>query len=379
MEPNSRSDENFISLYDFLSNVWNGKWIIFATTSFAAIIALSIALTLPDSFYFRITVKPAQEAKFLPLTEINKIVAQETGANYQIMSKYVYDLFIDEISDKIKIQNMILNDTSISDALQISGTESQKSAAAKIYSENFSVTVKPIVGTEIVNHYLEFNSGSNIGAEYFLTQIINKGLSNVKNVLINDLETISGTMRERLTREKDNLVGIISALNHQGVMLMNQRLEILSEQAAIANKMGIASTLVERFDNSDAGYPLDFGTNGTPLYLRGYIALEKEIENLKTKISEKNVLGYQPYLDANRDLQLLEQNNSVAQLNRQIEFFKSNVGVENWISHDLNAVIPRKTPSRVLILAVAIIAGFVAGVFIVMFKQQKGESIAAKS
>jgi LPS O-antigen subunit length determinant protein (WzzB/FepE family) len=395
----SKAEEKYVdvSLYDLLRTAWRVKVVIALITGVFAILGLILAYTLPVSYSYKLELKPALGSEFLLFGEVNNLVdqpsvvekytkkdstkllvqdasAESSGGAYRVDAEYVYNLFIEEMSDKQEFQALLQNEPSISATLSFGTTEAQRLLALRNYSAGLKISQNASRDPKMISHSLEFSWGNKDAAQLLLSQTIADSLANVKARVINDLQVIANTRQETGKRVIANLKNEMAALNEFGVTVMQQRLAILQEQAAIARELAIEGTQVDRFDAADIVYPLDFDSNGTPLYLRGYKVLDKEIANLQQKIAKNETLGYEPYLNAQRDLLLLERDQSVAQIQTQIEFLKGATDVRNWVAFDLDVVEPRKKPSKVMILAIAIFVGLFASIIYVLFKEQESRS-----
>ena len=86
---------------------------------------------------------------------------------------------------------------------------------------------------------------------------------------------------------------------------------------------------------------IPYGYTGKPYYLRGYVAIDKEIQVYKNKIDKKFKL-------------LKTEINSLK---------KENI---NWIKYDINLIKVKSLKNTKLILMISILLGLIVGVFFVI-------------
>lgn len=378
MTNTSEETQSSKSFFDLLEAFWKRKWSFVTITGAFAALSLVLGYSLPASYLYRVNLKPALESEFLNLAAFNDLMVQnklnitlpETKPNF-IDSGYIYSLFIEEFSDKREFQDIILNDPEISATVKLGNDDAQRAASLKALSSSFNVRQNNSRDAETLPHYLEFRWKDKNEGQYILSQVFKKTLDSTRQRVIKNLETIAKTAELGRMLSIESLKNEMTALNDFGVVLMQQRIAVLSEQAKIARELGIEGTAVERFDASEKSYPLDFDPNGTPLYMRGYKALEIEVANLQTKVKNKSTLGYAPYLNAQRDLFLLEKDNFSDKIKSHIAMLENQIDVSNWIAYDLNVVEPQKSPSKLAILILGVLAGFATSLVYVLYREHK--------
>lgn len=109
----------------------------------------------------------------------------------------------------------------------------------------------------------------------------------------------------------------------------SDRLAFLKEQAAIARKLGVAKNTIEAQTFSAQGGVLASVETDTPFYLRGYEAIEKEIELMESREDKRAFVAGLVALEQKK--RELEQDQTLARKEREKQFLEEKLELERQI------------------------------------------------
>lgn len=188
----------------------------------------------------------------------------------------------------------------------------------------------------------------------------------VQSLLQEQFETLIFIKKqERDFALEDNISKIENAMSDYEKKITD-KLAYLSEQASIARSVGIAQNVI------DAEMPVDqeklvvnFGKNDTPFYLRGYTAIEKEIELIKSRENKRSFT--EKLFELENEQRALKQDKSIE---RAELLFASTpiVSDEDFSAGSLyyneRDFIPKNKRKRTILLIAAVLGGSVGIVFV---------------
>ena len=109
----------------------------------------------------------------------------------------------------------------------------------------------------------------------------------------------------------------------------SDRLAFLKEQAAIARKLGVAKNTIEAQTFSAQGGVLASVETDTPFYLRGYEAIEKEIELMESREDKRAFVA--GLLELEQKKRELEQDQTLARKEQEKQFLAEKLDLERQI------------------------------------------------
>ena len=294
--PSTYDDE--IDLLSLIQTVWEGKWKIAFIISVSLLSVFGFNIVKPNTTFTAATaIKPITSFEFdkyslfnssLEIIEKNDEKNDENNEEYielnifEITQKSLLDLYIEQIEEGSLLEtatdkyNLINKDNFDSEA-------DYKEAIEKFVS-NIEV-LRPIQEkNEIRLHHVlsaEYND-SNKWKE-LLIFVNDEANRKVKASLIKRFATIISIQNQKKDFAiKDIDIKIDNVIKDYD-RITKDRLAFLSEQAAIARKLDIEKNTIasQRFNTQNT-----FVTNvktDAPFYLRGYVAIEEEINQIKTR------------------------------------------------------------------------------------------------
>ena len=332
MKKNSQINTDEINLVEIIQTVWKCKWKI-AIVVFISLIATKGYQSTQVKNYTAIT-----EIKPINALEINKYITLNQIREYLILNNSVTTnsyvnsdkdnsakdnsakdnsakaisgkdssrkVFDDTVIDKLTSSNLlkiyveILRDKSIfEDAIRkFNLLDASQYDNVQKYNEDISKLASSIKILSPLN-----KDKKNLGISYHAINFIYNDVNKWKNVLKHSDELANKLAKEILLEKYKNYLSSlkqkkmyeIEDLSIQINNLVNDydrdisdRLEYLYEQSEIAKKLGITKNTLETQTIGNTNTLLSSIRTDSPFYLRGYEAIDKEIELISMRTNEK--------------------------------------------------------------------------------------------
>ena len=316
MKKNSSLYDDEIDLIALFKIIWDGKIKILFVTLISFFVGFVYNSQIPVNYTNSLTIKPSKPIEFLKLDNINKLLK----SNQSNQSNQLYiDKFINELADYEEFLAIIQNTKKIQENISKLKIEDQE---IKLFQ--YIKLLEIDVGKKNENNYtINFKWHDPEEAMKILKDTLNLTSNNLKIAINNELKEI-------LKFEKQLI------LNSDQI-----RLDYLKEQSAIAKELNILDNQIDNVNLSQSSVSLNINTADIAYYLRGYKAIDKEIELIENR-------DYQ-------NLKFIEQEINDFK-DTEIEFVKYNVYLM-----DHNSLKDTK-----LILVISILLGLIVGIFYVL-------------
>ena len=324
MKKDSSLYNDELDLIELLRTILNSKIKILTITVITILIAYGYNSRIPESFTSSLIIKPKKNSEFLLLESLYKnlnanktIPIDKTSKTKQTipLEKIILDDFIYELMDYEELILILKDNQQIEEITSKLSEDKQKK---KLFNYAKSLTIDD---KDFPNYHLKFNWNNLEEAKNILEQTINLTLINFEKSLYKELI-------ERLNIEKN------TALNND-----LDRTNYLIEQSAIARELGITNNQVDSINLSmTRGSRLKVNTDDVAYYLRGYIAIEKEIELIKKR-------KYVNFIDIKKQINFLKEKNI------------------NWIDYNIYLIEVKSNKKTTFTLLISIIIGITLGVF----------------
>ena len=322
MKKNSPLYDDEIDLVALFKIIWDGKIKILFITIISFLVGLGYNSQIPINYLNSLTINPSNDIELIKLANIQKLI-KSNQSNQSNLDEFIiefedYEEFLLTIKNTKKVQEDILK-------LNIEDQEIELFKYAKLLE-----IVKPKKNEE--SFTIDYKWHDPDEAKKILQETLNLTSKNLKRSIALELSQLL-EFEKKLLINKDV-----------------ERLDYLKEQSAIAKELNIIDNQIDNVNLSQSSVSLNISTVDIAYYLRGYKAIDKEIELIENR-------DYQ-------NLKFIEQ-----ELNdfkdTEIEFVKYNVYLM-----DHNSLKNTK-----LILMISILLGLIVGMFYVLisnaFKPKK--------
>ena len=292
-----------IDLIDLIQTVWDGKWKIVFIIAVSLISVLGFNIIKPNkSFIAKTEIKPITSFeldKYALFNSSLKIIDSDTKKDTEkeekSLEEKVFNIF--EITQKSllglyveRIQEGSLLETGIDKFNLINKDDFDSVGDYREAVEKFASEIKIVLPIEqkngIISHHVlmaEYNDENKW--KKLLTFVDNEANLKVKASIINRFATIVSIQNQKKDFAIKDLEIKIDNVKDDYKRTTKDRLAFLAEQAAIARKLEIQKNTIasQRFNTQNT-----FVTNvktDAPFYLRGYVAIEEEMNQVKNRKS----------------------------------------------------------------------------------------------
>lgn len=298
--------------------------------------------------------KRAEYLKFLRITNIvnkvpdivkiyntNKTFVKNSDSNFNLLNPdSIVDRFISEFMDYNEVIEVLNKNSSIQKELSQLSKEKQKAKLynyAKLFSLNENLKEK----SEFTKTYsIKFSWHDESEIIQILNDVIKVTLLNLEKSVYKELEDVYNAMKD------------MKNINDL------KRIDYLLEQSSIAKSVNIKDNQIESIDipNSNVMFNISTINANMPYYLRGYSAIDKEIELIKKR-------RYQELDILSSEISKLKKENT------------------NWINYSIYLAEIKKTEKQnsIKILSLFVILGLTIGVlFVIILNELQSSKVVRK-
>jgi chain length determinant protein (polysaccharide antigen chain regulator) len=335
-------ENDTIDLYGLWITLWNKKWLVIVVTVIAALGSVSYALLAPQIYKAEALLLPP---KAEDVQSLNVQVVQEMQEVQVVTADKAFAAFKNNLSSR-SLQKKFIDEQGLMDILAPGRTPETRDIEIL---ESFAKMIK----IEHVKRALENEKGMSVSMESndpeFAANLVNDYIS------FFDTETIfalSAATRNSLAGQIRDIEYTIGSKREMAKQRREDTILRFEEAAGIAGNLGVR----DRVDTTNVvqNNQMNISTSSTPLYYRGYIALNAEIKILKNRKSDD------PFIIGLRDLQ------EKLALLRSIKIEEKGmhaVRVDQAAYSSKNRI----KPNRRRIVSLGTVVGLFLGIFLVYF------------
>ena len=341
-------EDDTIDLYELWITLWNKKWLVIAVTVIAALGSVVYALLAPQIYKAEALLLPpkAKDVQSLNVQGVQGVKGVQGVQGVQgVTTDGAFAAFKNNLSSR-SLQKKFIDEQGLMDILAPGRTPETRDIEIL---ESFAKMIK----IEHVKRALENEKGMSVSMESndpeFAANLVNDYIS------FFDTETIlalSAAARNSLESQIRDIEYTIASKRQMAKQRREDTILRHEEAAVIAGKLGVR----DRVDTTNVvqNNQRNISTSSTPLYYRGYRALNAEIKILKNRKSDD------PFISGLRDLQ-------------EILALLSSIKIEAEGMHAVTvdqAAYPPKNrikPNRRLIVSLGTVVGLFLGIFLVFF------------
>jgi len=334
MKKNSPIYDDEIDLIALFKIIWDGKIKILLVTIISFLVGLGYNSQIPRNYLNSLTVYPSKTSEFIKFDNIQNLLKsnQSNQSNQSIQSNKLYlARFINELADYEEFLASIKNTKKVQEYLSKLNNTDQE---IKLFQYAKLLEINAPKKKE-QSYIINFNWHDPEEAKKILRETLNLTSKNLKIDIQNELMTIL-EFEKKLILKTDT-----------------ERLEYLKEQSSIAKELNIVDNQIDNVNLSQSNVSLSINTADIAYYLRGYKAIDKEIELIKGR-------DYQ-------NLKTIEQEiNSL----KDLEF--------NYVEYNIYLLKTKSLKNTKLILLTSILSGLIIGVFFVFISNALQSSFLSK-
>ncbi len=317
-------DDDEIDLLRLIETVWAGKRIIASIVAASLLSVIGFNIAIPDTEFIASTeIKPITSVEFDRYSLFNeslKVIAkQQSNEKQELKNENVFNIF--EITREALLNLYIegieegsLLETGIDKFNLINKDDFESESDYKDAVEKIASEIEVLSPTKEKNekrlHYV-------LSAKYYdkdkwkdlLTFVDKEVNKKVKASIINRFATLISIQNQKKRFALRDLGIKIDNVKKDYDRISKDRLAFLNEQAAIAKKLDIAkNTIASQRFNAQNTFVTNVKTNA-PFYLRGYLAIEEEINQIKNRKDKTSFITN--LYDLEKQKRTLEQDESI--------------------------------------------------------------------
>ena len=305
--------------------IWDGKIKILFIVIISCLIGLGYYYQTPKNYLSSLTISKSDNSNFDEIMNLQKLIyigktdhQQDPTDNKFLNNQRILIKFIEEIKDYEEFLVNLKNVKIIKENIFKLKIEDQKSELFK-YVKLLEI-VKPHRSKDI--YILNFKWHDTDEA---------------KKIIQDSLNLISNNFEKKIFEELKHSLELRKKFDY---IKNNEKLNYLKDQRWIAKELNISE-------------PIN-GYTGKPYYLRGYLAIDKEIELIKNS-------KYENYEFIKKEIDALKE-----------------IGI-NWVDYKIYSIEIKSLKNTKIIFMLAILLGLIIGVFyIIIFSEFKKQIISKK-
>lgn len=363
----SDQQDDEIDLIELFMTLWEGKvTIILITCAFLAgafgYLSLTTGLVKGAT-----EIREASSANFVKYENFNAIAARN-NFRYAINGDLIFDTLVgefgdyDEVGKAIEETDIFIKRTQGLDTIESYKNKLKLAKKFKIVPNEINITKSGRMTYEWTDQ---------IEATLIFQKAMVEIYENLKNGLMADVEKIALAMEQAQVNQKKVLEAEARSIQKIALQGKISREFFLQEQAAIARELKIADNMLDESGLSQSQRStLSLNINGSeiPFYLRGYRAIEKELDILSNRSEEENLLQNAQYLRVSAKIVELESDLSVEQI-RATKVLIEQDDLQDWVVYDLNLADVEPLRKSSLILALSLVLGGFLGMAYVLIRR----------
>ena len=395
MKKNFQTNNNEIDLIELMQIIWKGKWKIAVAVVVSCIATIMYQSTLNNNFTAITEVKPIsylEMNKYLAFnnfitntknttknttknntntntntnTNMNTVTNINVAAISKITRSELLDLYINILNNKSVFVNAIRK-FNLLEASQYNNDQEYSEAIIRLASsiKILSPLVRNETNLEIFYHTIHFNYHDVKKWKSVLIYVDELANELAKKNL---LEQYNNTLILLQQERKFELEDILVKKNNYLIDYEREasdRIAYLKEQSAIAKELGIAKNTIEVLTSGNLNALLSNVQTASPFYLRGYEAIDKEIELIEFRKNKEAFIKGLYQLE--KEKRAIEQNQTIERIKLALQ--------SNLIEHNqefsaasiktITTEFKYNNNNRKM-LVIAIVIGLMAGIFYVI-------------
>ena len=329
--------ENEIDLINLLKIIWDDKIkiLIFAIISF--LIGFGYSYQIPKNYLNSLVIKKSDNNEFTKLVYIEKflktkniLITQTEQKNQSILNRFVNELMdYEELS--INLENIKKVRKNIA-KLPIENQEK------KLFQYAKSLEIVKLAKEDETNYIINFKWENIDEAKEILKNTINLTLKNLEKSIYEELEQ-SIEFEKKIIKNRDET-----------------RLKYLLEQSSIAKELNILNNQIDNVNLSQSNVSLSINTSDIAYYLRGFKAIDKEIELIK-----------------NRDYQNFKF------IEQEIAYLKEKKDTR-WVDYNIYSLEIKSLKNTKKITIMSILLGLIVGlIFVLISNAIQSQTVSKKT
>ena len=393
MKTTQNDELNLLLLFQTL---WRKKFTLFFITIISLFLGIYYTVNQKISFEGSTPVYYAQQSLFIKYRAINEVLKKNESLlieneldNYLVDQKSVFDKFIIEFQDYEEVETVLKNNRFVKETIKNLSKADQKIQLISL-AKSFKILIPSNKNKETT---LSFSWHNDVEGKRLFKEAILLTLENIKKTLINDVNLLAESTNEKNKRLIQDIKNQISLTEYSIELETKKRNNFLIEHYNLAKEMNIESNLLFPHTNVSSNQvnvvvsplkDLDFDDqyfitydnnfNNFPYYLRGYKTIKKEMEILKSRTKEQQLIMSSGYVNLKKKLLALQKNSSASELKKIAESIEKDVSDE-WVKFNFELADISIQNKSIIYIILSLIVGFLFGsIYIIMTSSSNDNS-----
>ena len=289
---NFKKEYDEINIVDIILDLWNGKWKIIGVVIFS-VLSLFGYQTIQSQPYFEATTL---------IKSINSVDAERyrqlnTLGFFEVTPDILLNLYIEQLDERVLFREAIRKYQLIDEKKYKDEQAYDKAVIALASSIKILPQIKELfpkfnvdgdVQTNVEGFWtISFEYDDAVKWKQVLSSVDSSANQSVKRTLQQNFQTSLSMLKQKRDFELEDVQTQIANAYIDYDKMALKRVLYLREQASIARKLGVAkNTIAAQTFSAQNGMVANFERD-TPFYLRGYEAIEKEIELIEVRNQKK--------------------------------------------------------------------------------------------
>lgn len=308
MTDGSQIPDDEIDLVELFETVWEGRWLFVAITAVCVFLGGTFAFFAPKTYTGQFEIRPITSWASQQYTGLNSLDF------FNIDRSRLLSLFIEDLSEKNTIAAAIRKRSENprnqdETALEYADRVLLEAAAFRLVPPNSETPEEQTARNRDIRRFWTMEVESSESPEIIrsvLRQSLSDSQTNVRSIVKQSFERFVSVRRDMASFQLEDINTDRSNLFEDYDKTLKKRLSYLEEQAEIARTLGIAkNTLDAQLFQAGSAFVANVN-NETPFYLRGYEAIEKEIQLLKDRDNKEAFIA--DLIKVEQQARELEQN-----------------------------------------------------------------------
>ena len=357
------TDYDELNFFDLFETLWIEKWKIAIITFIALSISIIFNLNKDDVFEITVPLNNGKPVVFAAYHNFNKF-SKEYSLDINLKSAEIFDLVVREFNDYQEMISILQKDEIVKEQIK-DLDEASKMLFLMDKAKNFELLPGKPDGQYVRKWTVSAKWNDAEKAKSFINDALHMTLVNVKKSIFNQIDLLSKEISKYNQQELEILNYELDSIMEIEENTNKSRIQFLSEHAAVARELGIAKEAdsyiaVQLQPNNLAGF-----MNERPFYLRGYIAIEKEILNIQSRSKEEQLLMSNKYLNLQEKILKLQNDTVVFKLKYFAENIKEDE-INDWVEFDIFRTESKLSNKSSIYIFFSIIVGFILGCIYVL-------------
>jgi LPS O-antigen subunit length determinant protein (WzzB/FepE family) len=355
-----------INLADLVRSIWDGRWLIAGVATLTTLLGTGYAFVTPNKYETTLELQTISSDDANTYAELNAL------GWFSVSKGALLGRVIESLDTRESLQHVILDHGFINP----DDFESTQDHLFEVESTSYAFEFLRPESAEDKKKNQELRENWAIRYEgpqkpeqvlETLDLALRASTEHARLALVEDYERKKSVYQQNQAYTLEDLQLQLTNLYGDYDKKIQQRLATLRENAGIARSLGLKASTIEAQNYTTASTVVTNIKTDNPLYLRGYEALEKEIEQITSRTSRENFVAERIALEA--EIRKVEQDRTVIRNDRA--FLKTPlVDADRFkaIRYSLTTAETKNAKKTPLILALSVVLGGMLGLFVLFFR-----------